>query len=73
MDRQEFGVDRVVHDPINAIPKEIASNPVGPAVAKAGQDITKKITDEVLAEVSQYLKGDSLVLPQYTHLFVANV
>jgi SAM-dependent methyltransferase len=73
MDRQEYAVDRVIRDPINAIPKEIASNPVGPTVEKSGPETIGKITEEVLEEVSRYRKGDSLVLPQHTHLFVASV
>jgi SAM-dependent methyltransferase len=73
MDRQEFAVDRVIRDPLNAIPKEIASNPVGPTVAKSGQATISKITEEVLEEVSLYLKGDNIILPQHTHLFVASV
>jgi len=72
-DRQEFAVDRVIHDPHNAIPKEIAANPVGPAVAKAGEETVRKITEDVLDEVSQFLSGDTLILPQYTHLYIANV
>jgi len=73
VDRQEFAVDRVVRDPVSAIPKEIASNPVGPTVEKAGEAVIAKITNEVLEEVSEYQRGDSLVLPQYTHLFVGSV
>jgi len=73
VDRQEFAVDRVVRDPRGAIPKEIASNPVGPTVEKAGAAVIAKITEEVLEEISDYQEGGSLVLPQYTHLFVGKV
>jgi SAM-dependent methyltransferase len=70
---QILTVDRVLSDPENAIPREIMSNPVGPAVAERGDAVMARIVAEVIAALSDYRAGTKFVFPTRTHLIQAKV
>ena len=70
---QSLTVPRERTDPGSAIPKEIMGNPVGPEVLGKGPEIMAKIVRDVLADMSNYQRGDKLVVPQSANLVVARV
>lgn len=69
----DLTVNRTIHDPKNSIEKEIMGNPVGPAVSEMGQEVVQAISDEVCTAMDSYIHGSTLVVPQTTCLYQANV
>lgn len=67
----ELEVDRVLSDPVDAVPKEIMSTPVGPAVTAKGQSVFDIVVQEVLDALVGYRVGSTLVVPQHTHIVSA--
>ena len=68
---RDLSVERLIRDPETAIPREIMSNPVGPAVAARGEDVMTSIVDEVLAGCADMRRGTDLVAPQTARLVTA--
>jgi len=68
---QQLIVPRELADTGSAIPKEIMGNPVGPAVLSKGPEIMGKIVRDVMADMSEYQRGDKLVVPQSANLVMA--
>jgi len=69
----QLTVDRVIQNPAQAIPREILSSPVGPAVAARGDKVMSEIVGDVLAACTDLRRGVDLVAPQSARLFVATV
>ena len=68
MNVQKLSVVREIYDPVTAIPKEILSNPVGPAVTQKGDVVMQQIVDEVLRDLSHSIDGRTMRAPQEANL-----
>lgn len=70
---QKIYVDRKIHTPETAIPKEILGNPVGPAVAKQGEVVMGQIVGEIMDDLTHCFDGEKLVVPQEANLITGKV
>ncbi len=70
---QKLSVVREIYDPETAIPKEILSNPVGPAVSQKGAAVMRRIVDEIMSELSHCIEGRKLSAPQEANLITGTV
>jgi hypothetical protein len=68
---QSLNVPRELTDPDPAMPKGIMGNPVGPDVLRKGPEIMAKIVRDVMADMSDYQRGDKLVVPQSANRVIA--
>lgn len=57
-------VDRIIGEPAAGIPKEIMSNPVGPAVVVKGDKVMNSIVEDVESACSNFVRGAELIVPQ---------
>jgi ubiquinone/menaquinone biosynthesis C-methylase UbiE len=69
----ELTVNRTIYDPKNSIEKEIMGNPIGPAVSEMGQEVMQVVCEDVYTAMNSYIRGSTLVVPQTTCLYQANI
>lgn len=67
----DLTIERVIHDPKESIPLEIAGNPVGPAVSARGEQVMVSIVSEILTACSDLRRGSDLISPQTARFFSA--
>jgi len=71
LSHRDITVDRVIEDPETNVAKEITGVPPGAAVIARGEKVLQAVVDDILDEVAPYRVGNTLVIPQVTHLFQA--
>lgn len=69
----DLTIDRKIRDPKNSIEQEILGNPVGKEILEIGEEVLRKISEEVFGAMEDYIIGNNLVVPQTTCLYQAAV